>query len=270
MSVIVASLMLIAAPLVVDSRDQAAGAPVNGSATTGAWSGVLSWPTLAVHAVLSPAGKVVTWGNGQSGTSFDVWDPALGTGAGSHQLLSNDTGTALFCSGQHVSPTTGEILTFGGELPDASGAVAALRFAPGSNQLSDTANPMKHPRWYPTTTRLPDGRTLVQGGSVGGFDGASVITPELFTPGSGWTELTGAASEAIYGYPANAGPGWYYPRTWVQSDGRIFGLSQRNMYYIDPSGAGSITPIPGTWNRGAGHQSTAVMYRPTRSCGSGG
>ena len=43
--------------------------------------------------------------------------------------------------------------------------------------------------------------------------------------------LTGIDTSGLY---------WWYPRNWVAPDGRIFGYSDRTMYYINPTGTGSL------------------------------
>ena len=55
----------------------------------GAWSPLSDWPLIAIHAVLTPDGRVMTYGSDQGGYQgaggvFDVWDPGLGLGPDSH------------------------------------------------------------------------------------------------------------------------------------------------------------------------------------------
>lgn len=270
LSVSVAALGLLLAPLVVGPSQRAVGIPSSGSSVAGAWSGVLDWPVMPIHSVLAPDGKVITWGlqsgSGPGSHFYDVWDPSLGTGSGSHSLSPNPT-ESLFCSG-HVLAANGDVLVFGGTAP-LPGNSRFTTLAPVTHRLTDTETPMAYPRWYPTSTTLPDGRVLVQGGTDKDFEGVPQITPELYTPGSGWTTLTGATSNAVYGNVENR-PGWYYPRTWVQPDGRIFAISQKSMYYLNPSGSGSIQLLSQQWNRARGVGSTAVMYRPGKILFAGG
>ena len=72
----------------------------------GMWSPVYSWPVIAVHAVLMPDGRVLTYGTDATGKQtaffiYDVWDPSSGPGAG-HMTLPNATSTDIFCSSQVV------------------------------------------------------------------------------------------------------------------------------------------------------------------------
>ena len=74
------------------------------------------------------------------------------------------------------------------------------------------------------------------------------------TEGSGSSLLNGATNEAIYG------DGWWYPRSWVTPDGRVFGMNDdKEMYYLDPTGNGSITPV-GTFAGSGDETATSVMY----------
>ena len=54
--------------------------PAAGTSTLGEWSPVKPWPLIAVHAVLMPDGRVMTYGTKSDGTQtgffiYDVWDP---------------------------------------------------------------------------------------------------------------------------------------------------------------------------------------------------
>ena len=71
----------------------------------GTWSDVFNWPIIGVHAILTPDGKVLTFGTDQNGIQgalhvFDVWDPATNT----HHTLEHKVHTDLFCSAAIISP----------------------------------------------------------------------------------------------------------------------------------------------------------------------
>ena len=266
---------LTVAPIAFSPAESAIGIPSQGSSVAGAWSTVLDWPVIAIHAVVSADGKVVTWGNSTAAPPnnanhyYDVWDPSLGTGSGSHVRTANPH-DKIFCSGQYVSPTTGEILTFGGtKYPGGSAQLGS--FDPETLTLNDVEDPMAYPRWYPTATVLQDNRALLQGGTDVDFDGTPQITPELYTPGTGWKTLTGASRADIYG-DAGGISRWYYPRTWVQPDGRIFVINQDQMYYVDVDGNNGTGRIHNVqpWTRARGVGSTAVMYAPGKILHLGG
>src|SRR4030095_13036477 len=77
------------------------------------------WPLIAVHAVLMPDGRVLTYGSDADGKQtgnfiYDVWDPEGGLNAG-HLTLPNGTGTDIFCSSQLVLPQGGAVFVAGGD-----------------------------------------------------------------------------------------------------------------------------------------------------------
>ena len=85
----------------------------------GAWSDVHDWPLIAIHAALTPDGRVLTYGTDGSGKQtgyfiYDTWDPEAGLAAG-HMTLSNMTLTDIFCSSQIILPQSSEILIAGGD-----------------------------------------------------------------------------------------------------------------------------------------------------------
>ena len=92
---------------------------------------------------------------------------------------------------------------------------------------------MNRARWYATVTTLPSGEIYIQGGR--GQD---------HTPGGGGGEDRPEIRDASGQFPC-CSPGidttglyWWYPRNWVAPDGRIFGYSDRTMYYVDPANGG--------------------------------
>jgi hypothetical protein len=71
----------------------------------GTWGPIQDWPLIAIHSVLLKNGKLLTYGNINSGKLildfniyYDIWDPATNT----HHMLSyngGEKGTNMFCSG---------------------------------------------------------------------------------------------------------------------------------------------------------------------------
>ncbi|GAA5057236.1 hypothetical protein GCM10023259_041030 [Thermocatellispora tengchongensis] len=237
---------------------------------TGQWGSVLPWPVMPINSALTADGKVMTFGTDTAGNqggewNFDIWDPATGT----HELTDNTTFTDLFCSVQVYDPIRDVIFTAGGDdgrSPGSNWGPVGFTSFSAADGLRNEA-PMNFPRWYPTATVMPNGEIVVEGGSSEGVGGPGVLTPERYTPGVGWTSLTAASSAYAYGNDQNR---WWYPRSWVAPNGKIFGVSGSNMYYLDPAGAGSITPA-GTFPGGnIGATSTAVMYRPGKILQVGG
>ena len=233
----------------------------------GAWSEIIDWPLISIHSLLAPDGRVLTFGsrtNGKPGghLHYDVWDPTLGTGVDAHHTLDNKTASDFFCAAQLIQPSTGKVIIFGGDTRNLGGPNnLTVAYQPETMQIVELDTPMAYPRWYPTSTTLQNGNILIQGGIAEWYDANGIaFTPELWVEGEGWRSLFGAMSETAYGTDENR---WWYPRSWVIPDGRVFGVTGTQMYYFDPVGDGQIHLLPDTFpgpNHGA--TSTAVMYRP--------
>lgn len=231
------------------------------------------WPIIPVHASLTPDGRVLTYGAGLANAAgqvtdptvqtgkfvYDVWDPAFGLDGG-HLTLPNSTPTDLFCSAQLILPQSLDILIVGGDnwtgtQTTNTGVNSSNLFRFSNNSLTPSAN-MNLPRWYATMTTLPDGGVYIQGG-LGGE-----AHPEVRLPGGGFQLLSGIDTSGIF---------WSYPRAWVAPNGKLFGYSDRTMYYVDWHGAGTITPLGDMPVDGpSGVTSTEVMYRPGKILRVGG
>ena len=210
----------------------------------GAWGDVFSWPLVGLHAILTPDGKVLTFGtdiNGvQSGLHYyDVWDPVTNT----HTTLEHVTHTDIFCSVALIVPETGEILISGGDARPLGAVNAGIPdvnvydFEHTSLESSPTG-PMAYARWYPTMLTLATGQLVILGGRDGANDYNGFI--EVYTPNMGWRTLTGAYLPE-FDVISN------YPRSWVASDGKIVTFSAdagfATVYAIDPTGRGSVDAI---------------------------
>lgn len=231
----------------------------------GAFGPIIGWPLIPLHAMLMPDGRVLSYGTDEQGQQtglfvYDIWDPSRGTGADSHFVLPNTTGTDLFCSAQTLLPTTGEILLAGGdETVDGErnyGSAGTTVFDPSTDTMRAEA-PMAWRRWYPTLVTMASGDVLV----VGGRDTPTtpILTPELYTPGQGWRALAGARSSAAFGA---SGMNWWYPRAFLTPRGRVAVLTHTGgIHLLNPSGNGGITGAVATIP--TGHRALpAVMYAP--------
>ncbi len=242
--------------------------PQGGSdaSTTGVFGPEIGWPLIPLHAMLLPTGQMMSYGTNEQGQQgaqyiYDVWEPALGTGTNSHNVLPNTTPTDLFCSGQTLMWTTGNALLTGGDLtingqrnysrPDTN------FFTPSTDTLTQNT-PMQYPRWYDTPVALPNGDVLVLGGRTNRTPPETVTVPELFDPVNGWTTLTGAANPKAFYY----GLGWFYPVAMVIPNGNVFQLGiTGQMFLINPAGLGSTAAVPGVTL--AGNQSfPSVQFSP--------
>ena len=238
----------------------------------GAWSALGKWPLVPLHALLLPDGRVLTYGSNGNGKQtgrfiYDVWSPSLGLGPASHWTMPNTTQTDLFCSAQIVLPQSGNVALLGGDNWTGSrtnnlGNNNSLVFSASAGDTLTRGANMHQARWYATATTLPGGDTFIQGGYGGKAGLPAVDNPEIRDATGNFRALTGVNVADIY---------WWYPRNWVAPDGRIFGFSNRSMYYIDPTGAGSITRLGDMAGDGpSGVTSSEVMFAPGRILRVGG
>jgi YVTN family beta-propeller protein len=230
----------------------------------GAWSAVGNWPLIAVHAVLMPDGRVLTYGTDGTGKqtgffSYDVWDTQVGLGGG-HLTLPNGTGTDIFCGSQLVLPQGGPVFLAGGDNWTGTGTTNTGNnnsnlFDYGANTLT-RGNNMNRARWYSTSTMLINGEVYIQGGT-GGTD-----RPEIRAADGTFRVLTGADTSGL---------DFMYPRNFVAPDGRVFGYdSAGRMFYVDPSGSGSIALAGQFASSYRGNDASAAMFAPGRILQFGG
>ncbi len=243
------------------------------AATKGFFGPVITWPSVPIHWVLTPDGRVLNFGatsTGQQGGDLDysVWDPALGTGADAFLLLPNTTAVNTFCAAQWVLPGSGKVLLTGGTViqPPVRGIGISdvTVFSPQTNTIDRTTS-MTYRRWYATTIGTLNGEVVALGGRIdppqitlGKLTAAS--TPEVFNPKTKtWRTLTGAKSDTAYGVLYNS---WWYPHAWLAPDGNTFILSRDGTTYsLSTAGNGSLTKFTAATVRENAHM-TSAMYAP--------
>ena len=237
-------------------------------APEGDFSESIDWNSVAIHAGLTPDGKVLTYGldanfgspDSQRNTKFIIWDPEQGTDDSAFDILNmSHSIDSAFCSGMILLPD-GQMLIAGGSIQGDRNAgndlVHLYDYCTGEIKMLMEDSDLQEARWYPTMTTLTDGRILLQGGRDAVKENG-VYTPEIYTAGQGSSLLNGATSSEIYG---NNGARWWYPRSWVAPNGKVFGLTNNVMYYLDPEGEGNITQSNMFAGENRGISSTAVMY----------
>jgi hypothetical protein len=239
--------------------------PAQGDPAKGTFSPVADWPLVGIHAVLTPDGRVLSYGTTTAGIRtgyyvYDVWDPLLGLGSDSHTVLPNATEVDIFCNAQLLLPD-GNIEMWGGDVVNLNKSDASLQpnddsnlFNPLDNSLTRTAK-MFRKRWYATATTLPNGEVYIQGGT-GGED-----FPEVRTSAGSFRLLSGTPTAYL---------GALYPRNFVAPDGNVFGTRYEAMYRVDPNGVGTITKAGRFLSGNMGASSTAVMFRPGKILQLGG
>ncbi|HYJ09224.1 MAG TPA: AbfB domain-containing protein, partial [Polyangiaceae bacterium] len=253
----------------------------------GMWSATQPWPLNGLHSVLLPNGKVLTFGTPtgnaatQDGRYYDVWDPAQGFAGGSHQTSFEAARVNSFCSAAAYR-FDGKLLVAGGNSPLDSNL-----FSPASASVTASPFRLADERWYGSLIALQAGKLLMLGGSTPygalqafqdpntyAANGSVSMTPELYDASTGWRSLFGAQSRDAFGPDYNR---YWYPRAWVAPNGQVFGVSSEKMWYLDPTGDGSLT-VAGNFKTGVsattrpniGPTSAAVMFAPGRILQVGG
>lgn len=279
----------LAVPLVQPADPSLSGLTIPADAATrGMWGAVQNWPMNAIHAALLPDGKLLSYGapqntDSQDGRTFSVWNPALGFATGAHATSFEAGRVNSFCS-TATWLGDGRLLISGGNTPRGSSlfTTASLTSVNDTAQLADD-------RWYATMLTLPDGRAVMLGGidpyTEGMYQnpdaaiasGQVSMTPELYTPGTGWRNLTGASSRLAFG-PDNLRAS--YPRAWVAPNGEVFGISADQMWWLDINANGGNGAIRSAGNFKTGPSTTApvntgatnsaVMFAPGRILQVGG
>ncbi len=235
----------------------------------GMWGPLYDWPLVAVHTVLLPDGRVLTYGSRNDGTQtanfeFDIWDNANTPDTG-HTQYANNSGTDIFCGSQLVLPPTSttsapRVFLAGGD--NWTGTTTTNTGNNNSNVIDPQAGTisrggnMSRARWYSSSITLTNGETLVMGG-MGGTD-----RPEVRGTNGSFRSLTSADTSS---------KDYFYPRNFVMPDGRIFGFDSNGaMYFVGTDGTGSLADAGNFAGQYASADATAAMFRPGRILQMGG
>lgn len=199
---------------VIGTSHAAIGTP----AQVGRWSTPIKIPVVGIHAALLHNGKILFFSyRPPKTTSVGVaylWNPRTNTGK------RVDPPNNIWCGGQTLL-ADGRLLVAGGNLAYKT---SATRTARGLNQIY-IFNPynerwirqpnMRHGRWYPTLTKLADGRVVI----TSGLDekGGGIINPdvEVFTPSAG---LNGVGTVRMVGQYKTSN---FYPHQFVLPSGQM-------------------------------------------------
>jgi len=174
--------------------------------------------------VLLHTGKVLLSGGNYAATEKNtaayLFDPVTGTG---HEVAAP---AAVFC-GSMTPLSDGRVLSAGGADPVPKGIVDLWLFDPVTEQwLRQPDSPLG--RYYPTSTRLADGRILIAAGNQ--LDGQTRNpTVEVYTPPApgetmGQLEVVGPAHVTNF-----------YPTQWLMPDGNVFEVWGRKSSALNPA-----------------------------------
>jgi YVTN family beta-propeller protein len=229
--------------------------------TKGLFGPLQNWPLIPIHAVLTPDGRVMTYGTKADGTqtgffTYNVWNPV----DNSHLTLTNNSGTDIFCSSQMLLVDGTGVAINGGDNWDGTRSLNTgnnnSNIFSVANRTLARGNAMTRERWYSSATMLLSGEIYIQGG-IGGTD-----RPEVRGSNGVYRSLDLAETNAL---------AYDYPRNFVAPDGRVFGYdSAGQMYYVDTAGSGQALGAGQFASAYAGGDASAAMYRPGRILQFGG
>ena len=214
----------------------------------GAWSGLIPFPVIPIHAHLLTNGKLLFWDRhiheaGEEDadeTQPWVWDPNTGS-----FTETTHPGLEVFCSG-HSFLADGRLFVAGGHLEhDGVGLPSSFVFDPATNVWTRMAD-MNAGRWYPTNTTLGDGNVLTASGSIVGDPN---LTPQVYQVATNtWRDLPNAAREQRL-----------YPMMLVAPNGLVFNPGpEPQSVFVNTADNGSLAAGPeSSFLREYGN---AVMY----------
>ena len=206
-------------------RVAATAARAKPASVVGRWSAARNpgTNTVGIAAVLLHTGRVLLVGeevNDGENTPAYVFNPVTGRG---HAVTP---GAPIFCSS--LTPLSdGRILSVGGAMPFPHGINDVLLFDPRTEQwVPQPAT--SNARYYPTSTRLPDGRVVILAGQEedGETDNPDV---EVYRPPAAGSAL-GALSVVGPEHPTSN-----YPHQLVMRDGRMMQVDRRQTYVLNPA-----------------------------------
>jgi hypothetical protein len=260
--------------------------PVSATNSTAHLQGIFGplhhWPIIPIAMMLMPDGRVFAYGTNLAGAQgakmyYVVWDPSLGTGSNAFTVLPNITDTDIFCAGQSIIPATGQALIVGGDAlvnGQRNYANSDINiFDPATETLIRQSHQMAYKRWYATTVALPNGEHTILGGRNDRYFAGNATLPataasyspipEVRAIDGSWRSLTTASNDYAYGALGSAS--WYYPRAWVNPQGKIFILGHYDAAYtLDISGTGTITKYQTTRPKAGRWELPSVMFSPER------
>lgn len=198
--------------------------PTTNPAVIGRWSRARNpgTQTVGVAAVLLHTGKVLLFGQlpTDTATTGFVFDPASGTG---HAV---PVPAPIFCGS--VTPLSdGQILSVGGADPTPRGIPDVWLFKPHAETwVRQPDTPLG--RYYPTSTRLPDGRIVIAAGKEldGSTRNPAVEVYRQPAPGAGVGTLSVVGTD----HPTS-----YYPHQVVMPDGQMLQVESSLSYTLNPA-----------------------------------
>jgi hypothetical protein len=260
----------IKSTVIVDVQTIQAQSP----ADVGRWEPKFTWPSVTIHAVVLPNGKIMSWDSHKDGDGFDangqprikntdtwLWDPESDPNSTAQTKIVNNH-TNMFCSGHSLLPD-GKLLVVGGHVENLKGFPHTNTYDFKTSTWTPGPDTNKG-RWYPTTLVLNNGDVLI----ANGFDenGVDNRIPQI------WQSATRTLRDLTTGTLGEERP--YYPMLYQIKNGVVFNAGpQQEMSTLDinggPNGTGQWTKLR---NRDSEFRSygSSVMFKPGQILVTGG
>jgi hypothetical protein len=143
--------------------------------------------------VLITGGNDQGWGNGHFLATAEIYDPIAGT--------FTETGSMTDGRSSHTATllADGRVLIIGGygDVGNGGTSLASAEVYDPKTDLFKATGPMAEGRTYHTATQLADGRVLVTGGTLDGWDyrGPFNASAEIYDPKTGAFIATGSMTD---------------------------------------------------------------------------
>ena len=184
----------------------------------------------------------------QGAVDFDIWDPSKGVGDDSHILFKRPVVYDAFCSIVRVLDLEKVFILGGNREPKkkAPNTQKASTFYNVKTKKFSQGKQLKYDRWYGSLVRTSEDEFVMIGGRST-HEGYYSVIPEIFKKteygGYEWKELPKAKSLNLFGNgdsgtavdSPHASPNeeWFYPKSYLASDGNIVGISYNKIWVMD-------------------------------------
>jgi len=171
------------------------------------------------------------------GVDFDIWDPKKGIGEDSHTVIKKPLILDAFCSVVRVFDLENVFILGGNTEPKVTGPNSEKRTTFYNLKLKKftRGNDLHFNRWYSSIVRTAEDKFVMLGGTDTKNDIKSIVPEILEKDNSGiynWKVLDNAKSLDVFGEKDS--DEWNYPKSYLASDGNIFGISYNKLWVIDP------------------------------------
>ncbi len=174
-----------------------------------------------------------------SSIDFDIWSQKDGFKDETHQLFKKPVVMDAFCSVVRVLDME-RVFVLGGNknldsnIPDTQNSTMIYNVKDRQFKLSNNLNSK---RWYGSIVRTGDEKIIMIGGKDAVLGTMSII-PEILDLknfNKGWSYLNKAKSDDLFGGEDQDWGEWFYPRSFLTSDGNVVGISYNKLWVMDRS-----------------------------------